>query len=132
MTFELLIPCLLQSDPEPWFEPNRFGALVGAIGGGVGGTLGGLVGAFAGWAVPRGKARGVVLGLMGLFFGIGLACLALLVYALIEKQPYGIWFPFALLGSVFTVVFGILRPVMKRRYQQVEQRRIEAEGLRAG
>ncbi len=113
---------------EPWFNPNTFGALYGAIG--VGGSLGGLLGAAAGILAPRGKCRTLILGAMVVLVAIGVVQLVLGIIALTSGQPYGIWYPMLLCGVIMTFVIGGLIPVVRMRYAQAEQRRIEAEAIR--
>lgn len=115
---------------EPWFNETLFGALYGSIAGSVGGTLGGLLGALAGVLAPRGKGRAFVLGAMWLFVGLGVAQVGFGVTALVLGQPWGIWFFPVLCGGIFTVVVGGLIPVVRQRYAEAEERRIQAEGLR--
>ena len=51
--------------------------------------------------------------------------------ALIQGQPYGIWYPAVLCGVVFCGVTLGLIPVLRRRYAEAEQRLMEAADLRA-
>ncbi|MEX0938728.1 MAG: hypothetical protein WDZ59_12780 [Pirellulales bacterium] len=115
---------------EPWFEPGTFGAWFGAIVGGGGGTLGGLLGAAIGILAPRGKCRRVLMTCTGAFIAIGIAMLAVGVYALLAGQPYGIWYPMLLSGAIFTLVMGSLIPVVRIRFREAEMRRITAESIR--
>ncbi len=115
---------------EPWFEPNTFGALFGAIVGGVGGTFAGLVGALAGVLAPRGKGRRLVLGLMEWFVALGVALLIFGLVALVCGQPFGIWYGPVLSGVLSIAVMGGLIPMVRARYRQAEQRKLDAEGLR--
>ena len=116
--------------PEPWFEPNHFGAWYGALVGGVGGSLGGVLGALTGTLAPRGIGRPWVLGTMYFFVAAGVAQLLFGAYAWIAGQPWGIWYGPILCGVIFTAVIGGLIPVVRQRYRQAEDRRLEAEGLR--
>jgi membrane protein implicated in regulation of membrane protease activity len=68
---------------------------------------------------------------MALFIVAGVAHLAVGLAALIARQPYAIWYPFLLFGVICTVVMGPLYPVVRRRYEDAEQRRIDAEALRS-
>jgi hypothetical protein len=115
---------------EPWFNPVWFGALYGSIVGGVGGSLAGLLGGLAGWLAPQGKGRPWILGGFMVFIIFGLLNLAVGVYALAAGQPYGIWYPLLLVGVVLTIVESILFPVVRRRYREAEERRLEAETFR--
>ncbi len=118
--------------PEPWFDPNLFGALYGGLGGGLGGTLAGLCGAAAGHWAPRGEHRGLVLGAFRVLVVLGGLSLALGLGALLAGQPYGIWFAPVLVGLVLAVVPCALLPRVRRAYDQAEQRRLEAGALRRG
>ncbi|QDT90300.1 hypothetical protein [Gimesia algae] len=116
----------------PWFDPVTFGAWFGAIVGGGGGALCGIWGALFGILSPRGKGRKVILGGMFLFAIIGLLLIATGLFALLKGQPYGIWYPFLMAGFVFAIVNGALIPVIRKNYQQAENRRIAAESIRVG
>lgn len=115
---------------EPWFNPTTFGIAFGVIGGGVGGTLGGLLGAAMGYFAPRGKARGFVLTSTWVFIVAGVCSPLFGLYALVAGQPYGIWYPPTLVGIIDTALFGSLLPMVRARYRQAEERRIDARGLR--
>jgi hypothetical protein len=115
---------------EPWFDPNTFGAWFGAIGGGIGGSLGGLWGALGGVLAPRGKGRAFILGFGWLMVVAGVVSLAFGLYALAVGQPYGIWYGPVLLGIIVTTVVGSLMPVVRLRYRQADERRLQAEDFR--
>jgi hypothetical protein len=110
---------------EPWFDPNRYAWVFGTALGVVGGTLGSLAGSLA----PRGKAKPLV---MGLFVAILVACAAMLaagIMALVQKQPYGVWYGLVLPGALGLIVLGGLMPVVQRRYREAEERRLSARDL---
>jgi hypothetical protein len=115
---------------EPWFDPIRFGGLYGGIGGGLLGTLGGLLGAAAGALAPKGKGRSFILGAFTLLLMVGVGHLAVGLYALSVGQPYGIWYPLVLIGGILTILFAALRPVVRKRYEEVEARKMEAAAFR--
>ncbi len=115
---------------EPWFDPIRFGALYGGVGGGLLGGLGGILGAVAGTLAPKGKGRSFILGAFTLLTLVGVCHLGVGLYALFVGQPYGIWFPLVLIGMILTVVIGTLRPVVRKRYEEVEARKMEAAAFR--
>lgn len=115
---------------EPWYDPNMFGALFGSIVGGGGGSLAGILGALAGTLAPRGIGRPWILGAMWCFVAVGIALFGLGLYALLMGQPFGIWYGPLLSGVIFTIVVGCLIPVVRMRYRQAEERRLQAEGLR--
>jgi len=115
---------------EPWFDPIQFGALYGGIGGGVLGSLGGVLGAVAGKLAPQGKARSFVMGAFTFFTLLGVVHLALGIYAVVSGQPYGIWYPLVLIGFLLALLFGILKPVVRKRYEEAEARRMDAAAFR--
>jgi MFS family permease len=117
---------------EPWFDPIKFGALYGGIGGGLLGSLGGVLGAVAGKFAPQGKARGFVLGAFTAFTLIGIANLVVGIYAVATGQPYGIWYPLVLIGVLLSVLFAMLKPVVRKRYEEAETRRMDAAAFRRG
>jgi hypothetical protein len=101
---------------------DRTGGLIGGIVGGLFGCLGALIGVLAG----RGKARAFVLGALKATAVIGLAALIVAGIALWKSQPYAVWYAPLLLGVLLTVLpLGLLRTVRKR-YEQLELRKIEA------
>jgi hypothetical protein len=108
-----------------WFDPNLYAWIPGTLLGVVGGTLGALAGALA----PRGRARGLVLGLFAAAALASFALLAIGVAALLVGQPYGIWYGFGLPGLLGSVLFAALYPVVQRRYLEAETRRLQAADL---
>ena len=115
---------------EPWVDPIRFGTLYGGIVGGGLGALAGILGAAAGVLAPKGKGRGFILGAFRFMMLIGVVHLAAGVYAVYQRQPYGIWYPLVLIGGLFTFLFLLLRPIVRKRYEQVEMRKMDAEAFR--
>jgi hypothetical protein len=115
---------------EPWFDPNTFGAWFGSIAGGGLGTLGGLLGAAAGTLAPRGKAKGFIMGTWYVLLAIGAVLLLVGVYAIVAGQLRAIWYGPLLCGVIISAVMGSLLPVIRLRYRQAEQRRIDADGIR--
>ncbi len=117
---------------EPWFDPVRFGILYGGIGGSALGVIGGILGAASGYLAPRGKGRSLILGAFTILLVIGVLQLLVGCYAFISGQPYGIWYPFVLIGVILTAVMGGLLPVVRKRYTEAEARRVNAAALRQG
>ena len=115
---------------EPWFDPIRFGALYGGVGGGLLGGLGGILGAATGVLAPKGKGRSFILGAFTFLTLVGVGNFIVGLYALFAGQPYGIWFPLLLIGGILTIVIGSLRPVVRKRYEEVETRKMEAAAFR--
>jgi hypothetical protein len=114
----------------PWFDPVRFATLYGGLCGGLLGGLGGVLGAATGVLAPRGKAKSVILGAFTLFMMIGLVNLALGVYAVLDGQPWAIYYPLLLIGIVLSCVFGALRPVVRKRYLEAEALKMDAASFR--
>ena len=72
------------------------------------------------------------LGGMFMFVIIGLILSGIGLFALISGQPYGIWYPILMVGLMFSIIPGALIPVIRKNYQQAENRRIAAESIRVG
>jgi MFS family permease len=116
---------------DPWFSnPGEFAALFGAIAGGVGGGLFGLVGALCGWLLPQNRGKKFVIGAMGVFCVLGICSLLAGLIALLDDQPYEIYFPPLIAGSVFALVPGFLIPLLIRLYGEMEKKRLAAEEFR--
>ncbi len=109
----------------PWFDANHWAWLPGSLFG----CLTGTWGAFAGYLAPRGKARGFVIGYGVLLQVIAAASLGVGVAALLAGQPYAIWFFFTFLGAQGTILMPMFLALIRRRYREAEQRRIQAEDL---
>ncbi len=111
---------------EPWFDPNLYawipGALLGTIGGGVGGTLMGV-------CAPRGVCRGLVMGFMYVMLAASVALFAVGVIAWSKGQPYGIWYGIGFPGALGIVLFRSMLPLVRRRYQEAELRKLNARDL---
>lgn len=93
---------------------------IGGIGGPVIGCLGGLLGALAG----RGKARGLVLALWQMLIIAGVVSLIAAVIGFIVKQPDFVTTPLLIFGVVLTTVMGVILPTAKKRYHELEIRRM--------
>ena len=110
---------------EPWFNPNLYAWIPGTALGVLGGLWGSLVGVLA----PRGKAKSLVMGSLFLMIAACASCLALGILALVQHQPYGVWYGLTLPGIVGLVVLGSLTPVALTRYREAENRKMEAQDL---
>lgn len=124
-----MIETLLIVDPTPWFNAET-GNLVGAYGGAGVGVIGGSLGAVAGALAPKGKGRNFVIRGMMTMAGLGFIALVVGVIALTGSQPYHVWYPMVLLGSMLAGLFGGLTPVICKRYNEAEARRLDADALR--
>lgn len=104
-----------------WWD-DRTGGLVG---GALGSTLG-LFGAAIGTLCTLGRARALVTALNVALVAIGAVALAVGLGALFAAQPYAVYYPLLLAGAIgLGVGLGILR-VVRRRYQEIELRRMHA------
>jgi hypothetical protein len=66
----------------------------------------------------------MVLGLGWVFFGASLILLAAGVTALVNGQPYGVWYGLGMGGLIGTLVLGPILPVVRKRYREAEERRL--------
>ncbi len=112
----------------PWFEPTTVG-LLGALIGGLGGAAG-ILGGLAGSLAPRGVGRRWILGAWMFFIAAGALLLAVGLLALLAGQPFWIAWPFLASGAGLGGLMSMLLPMIRRRYEEAEERRITAEALR--
>lgn len=127
-----MIDLLLQGAADgAWFD-GRSAGLVGGIGGAAVGILCGIYGALAGTLAPRGIGRRAMLTTHVVLLVLAAASVVLGLVALATGQPYHVYYPLLLLGFVPAAVLGGLLPVIRKRYDEAEQRRIDAEALRRG
>jgi len=110
---------------EPWFDPNLYAWIPGTVLG----VTGGILGSLGGMLAPRGRARGLVLGLYGLVLCVTAVLLVAGLFALYAGQPYGVWYGLMLPGLLGTVLFGMLLPVILKRYREAEERRLTAHDI---
>lgn len=115
---------------DPWFEPAwKFGAFFGGYGGSLVGIVGGILGGCS-YFVHQGRGRRWILGGYLAMIALGAVSLAVGLYALASGQEYAIWYPLVMLGGTSCFIFGGLYPMIRARYREAEQRKIDAEGLR--
>jgi hypothetical protein len=110
---------------EAWFDPNRYAWIPGTVYG----VAVGLLGALAGVLAHRGRARGFVLNTWIAAWLAGLALLAIGVAALVQGQPWGIWYGFLLPGGIGIAVVGGNYFVIVKHYREIERRRLAARDL---
>ncbi|HZR29328.1 MAG TPA: hypothetical protein VFA71_11185 [Terriglobales bacterium] len=102
----------------------------GGLAGGIGGSTLGLLGAAIGILSAKGRGRSFVIGLMISLIAIGLAALAAGTYALARGQPFGVFYPLMLGGGLAAIICGSLIPATRKRYAEIELRRIVAANIR--
>ncbi|MGA9898865.1 MAG: hypothetical protein WBQ09_12250 [Terriglobales bacterium] len=109
---------------EPWMDPTRFGIWYGGMGGGVMGSCAVMLAIVAAVLASRGKGRNFILGAFTLMKWFGWVNLGLGLYAISRHQPFGIWYPLTVIGLLFSLLFTLLRPVVRKRYEEVERRQM--------
>ncbi|MFQ5789558.1 MAG: hypothetical protein ACE5JI_03690 [Acidobacteriota bacterium] len=94
--------------------------------GGLGGAALGCLGALMGWLASAGKARGFVLGGMKTLMLLGMVAMLLGVTALVRAAPYTVYYPLLLLGLLAVLVPAFTLPAVRRRYEELELRKMRA------
>jgi hypothetical protein len=94
--------------------------------GGIAGTLLGTFGTIQGILAPRGRAKGLIMSLAVIIIAAGITTLLIGLAALTMGQPYGVYYPLILTGGLSALLWGWMLPAMKRRYAEVEMRRMGA------
>jgi hypothetical protein len=101
---------------------NRTGSLVGGVLGSLLGILGAIVGTLSGW----GRGKNVCMAICWSTIVFGIVCLIGGLVALTQSQPYVVYFPLLLIGVLSTVVMGSVLRTIRKRFEDVELRRMEA------
>ena len=110
-----------------WWGPRTAG-LVGGIVGSLIGCLGGVIGLLAG----LGKGRALAMGLVKGMLAFGAISLVFGVVALFRSQPYAVFYPLLLLGVLCAGLPPFLIPTLRRRYQELELRKMKTRDFSAG
>jgi len=105
-------------------EPNA--DYVAGMIGGIAGTVVGLWGALVGVLAGRGRARGFVLNSATILLALGVVAFigGLIGMALQPGSP--VYYAMILTGVIVSVVTGLLRRILPKRYEEVEVRRMQA------
>jgi len=111
---------LVQTQPGWWSD--RTGGIIG----GILGSLLGCVGALTGILSSLGKARGLVVGVLIASIACGVISLVLGAIALCAAQPYAVYYPLLLLGGLATVLPASLLSTIRKRYEALELRKMQA------
>ena len=109
----------------PWFDANYWAWIPGTAFG----VLGGLWGSIVGICAPRGKARQFVVGSWVFLMIASVLFLLAGTAGLLMGQPFAIWFFLMLPGFQGLLILGLLFPVVLKRYQEAEERRMESKNL---
>ena len=115
------VPAELLSKTGQWWSGPQAG-LIGGIGGGALGCVGALIGTLC-WL---GRARRLVMGLLVGMIVVGVLSLAAGVVALIQSQPYAVYYPCLLVGGRCTVLAPVQFRNVARRYEEIELRKMQA------
>ena len=110
-----------------WWGPRTAG-VVGGVVGSLFGCLGGAIGLLAG----RGKGRALAMGLVKGMLGLGAISLVVGVVAVFRSQPYAVFYPLLLGGVLGVGLPSFLIPTLRRRYEELELRKMKARDLSAG
>lgn len=116
---------------QPWFDGQTAGMIGAIMGAGLGGGLGGIGGGVGGPLAAMGKAKALVVGTFYAAIIIAVLIAGVGIYALIDGQPWHVWFVFLLPGVLTGAIMGGLLPVIKSRYAQAEQRKLDADAIRS-
>jgi hypothetical protein len=115
---------VVELDPSDFAgsDPSRFVGLWGGIAGSVLGITGGLLG----WLASAGRAKGLVIGGLQGMMAVGGASLAVGIFALVRGTPPAVSYSFLLLGVIAMLVPAAALPGIRKRYEQIELRRLSA------
>ena len=111
----------LTADSTAWWNDRQAGFL-----GGIAGSALGILGAAIGWLGATGRARTFVLGTLRAFAWLGIAALAVGAGALAAGQPYRVYYPLILLGTIGAALGFALPRSLSKRYEELELRRMQA------
>ena len=89
------------------------------------------MGAIVGTLSGLGRGRKVAIGICWLTIGFGSVCLAAGSVAVATSQPYVVYFPLLLIGVLSTVIMSSVLPSTRKRFEDVELRRMTAMDVSA-
>jgi hypothetical protein len=104
-----------------WWSERQAGLAGGLLGAALG-CAGGLIG----WLSSKGKAPRLVLGLARGLLVFGIMLLGAGLMALVSDQPWAVSYPLLLAGLICVTVIGCNWRSLKRRYEEIELRRMRA------
>jgi len=107
--------------PGVWWNARTAG-YVGGISGAFIGILGALIGFLTAW----GRAQRFAMMALSAILFIGVAALVIGGIALLQAQPYAVFYPLLLLGGICTVLSLVLRKPVKQTYRNQEMRKIKS------
>jgi hypothetical protein len=101
---------------------NQQGGWIGGLAGCVLGILGGLIGL----STVLGKSRTITMGLCNFGLAIGLASLFGGVIAAFLQQPFHVFYPLMLIGTISVIAIAVNLRKITQRFQAEEFRRMQA------
>ena len=101
-----------------WFDAQTAGLIRGILGGAMG-VCGGIVGIVGGVFGRDGKYKKIVLAFVVVPMVIGVLLLPIGLVALLIRQPFHVWYPFALTGGIAITIFLPLYFSLKKIYEQI-------------
>ena len=107
--------------PGGWWKARTAGYI-----GGISGAFIGILGALIGFLTAWGRSQRFVMMALNVILFIGVAALAMGGIALLQAQPYAVFYPLLLLGGICTVLSLVLRKPVKQVYQNREMRKMQA------
>jgi hypothetical protein len=122
-----LRPVKLWGIKHGWWSPQQ-SALIGTVGGSTIGCFCAIIGILAG----LGKARRFVLTATGALIVGGILLVLAGIFAAATRQPYAVWYPLLLSGAILTFVLSINIYSIKRRYDDLEIRRMTSMDTAGG
>jgi hypothetical protein len=95
--------------------------------GGIGGSLLGCMGAAIGVLTSLGRARATAMLLVRSLAAIGLTSLIVGAAALINSQPYAVWYPLILIGAITSLLLLTQFRTIQKRFETAELRRMQSQ-----
>lgn len=109
------------ADATAWWSGRQTG-----MWGGIAGSVLGILGAVIGWLGSAGHAKGFVLGTLKGIAWTGLGAFLVGAFAALSGQSYAVYYPLLLLGAVGGLLGFTLPSSLRKRYEQLELRRMHA------
>ena len=110
--------------PGAWWSPRTAGLV-----GGIAGSLIGCMGAVIGLLAQKGRGRSLALTFVKGMMAVGAVSLAFGVVAVLRSQPYEVFYPLLLMGALCSFLPLLLLPVIRRRYEDLELRKMTAQDV---
>ena len=109
-----------------WWTDTFFGVWLG-IGHAI--IVAGLA-AVCAWFIYHGQRRRLVTRIIMATSAFGVFCLAACGIALLQGQPFSVWYPLAMMGGMSVIMSGPNLVALDWLYRRHDSRRLAAEELR--